>query len=86
MKTITIFGLTIFSLFTTAFYTRIFKEKKEGELFITYKVDVKKCDLKLYWKNDKNELFKSIENLKAWVESQQRRLVFAMNGGMYMQE
>lgn len=86
MKTITTFGLAILSLFTTSFYTHITREKKEDELFITYKVDVKKSDLKLYWKNNKNEPFKSIENLKDWVESQQKTLLFAMNGGMYMQD
>ena len=86
VKTITTYNLAILLLFTTAFFTRIGKEKKGDELFITYRVDVKKSDLKLYWKNDKNEPFKSIQNLKTWVESQQKTLVFAMNGGMYMQD
>jgi len=86
VKTITIFGLAALLCFTTAFYTRNAKEKNADELFITYRVDVKKSDLKLYWKNDKNEPFKSIENLKNWVESHQKTLVFAMNGGMYMQD
>lgn len=57
----------------------------EGQ-FVTYKVDVKKSDLRLYWKNDKNELFNSLGNLKSWVESKNKKLVFAMNGGMYMED
>lgn len=86
MKIITSFSLVFLLLFTTAFYSRITQQKSGDELFITYKVDVKKSDLKLYWKNDKGEPFKSIENLKTWVESQQKTLLFAMNGGMYMQD
>src|SRR5689334_6995947 len=60
--------------------------KENDELFVTYKVDVKKSDLRLYWKNDKNELFNSLGNLKTWVESNNKKLLFAMNGGMYMED
>jgi len=59
--------------------------KEDDEQFITYKVDAKKSDLRLYWKNDKNELFNSLGNLKTWVESKNKKLLFAMNGGMYME-
>ncbi len=40
--------------------------------------------LQLYWKNDNNEPLLNFKNLKSFVESKQERLVFAMNGGMYM--
>jgi uncharacterized protein YigE (DUF2233 family) len=55
----------------------------DDDLFISYTVDTKKQDLRLYWKDDKNEVFRSIENLKSWVEKNKKKLVFAMNGGMY---
>jgi uncharacterized protein YigE (DUF2233 family) len=51
--------------------------------FISYTVDVKKQDIKLYWKDDSNTNFRSIQNLKLWLEKRKRKLVFAMNGGMY---
>jgi uncharacterized protein YigE (DUF2233 family) len=60
--------------------------RQDSDLFITYKVDVKKSDLRLYWKNDRNEQFNSIGNLKTWIESKNKKLVFAMNGGMYMED
>ena len=36
--------------------------------FLVYKVDLKKQDLRLYWKNNKGENFGSIQNLKLWLE------------------
>jgi uncharacterized protein YigE (DUF2233 family) len=85
MKAKIFFGTVFLLLFATGFCIRNIKRNNE-DLFITYKVDVKKSDLKFYWKDDKNEIFKSIQNLKTWVEKQNRTLVFAMNGGMYMQD
>jgi uncharacterized protein YigE (DUF2233 family) len=51
--------------------------------FVTYVVDTKKQDLKLYWKNEKGERFGSILNLKNWIENKNKILDFAMNAGMY---
>ena len=54
--------------------------------FVTYKVDIKKQDLKLYWKNNSGETFGSIQNIKDWLDSTKTKLLFAMNGGMYKQD
>ena len=56
---------------------------KNDKRFITYIVDTKKQDIKLYWKNDNNQIFKSILNLKDWLAHHNKKLLFAMNGGMY---
>jgi uncharacterized protein YigE (DUF2233 family) len=60
-----------------------FTNQQQEEKFISYTADLKKQDLKLYWKDDKKQLFKSIGSLKTWLESKNEKLVFAMNGGMY---
>lgn len=39
--------------------------------------------LAFFWKTEKGNIFKSIGALKQWLESSNRTLVFAMNGGMY---
>lgn len=39
--------------------------------------------IKFYWRDDKGQVFKSIQNLKSYVESKNQMLRFAMNGGMY---
>ena len=63
------------------FFTK--KRSIEDSRFISYTIDVKKQDIKFYCKDDKNGTFRSIQNLKLWLEKNQRKLVFAMNGGMY---
>lgn len=50
---------------------------------LAYTVDTKTQDLQLYWKNDHGETFKSIQNLKSYIESKNLTLTFAMNGGMF---
>ncbi|HCM34719.1 phosphodiester glycosidase family protein [Chryseobacterium sp.] len=60
------------------------KEKIQDEnRFVIYQVNPKKQNLKFYWKNDKNEILKSIDHLKNEVEAKNEKLVFAMNGGMF---
>jgi uncharacterized protein YigE (DUF2233 family) len=54
--------------------------------FINYIVNPAKQNLQFYWKNDSNENFKSIINLKNWLAKKNKSLVFAMNGGMYKQD
>ncbi|SFP70050.1 phosphodiester glycosidase family protein [Hymenobacter arizonensis] len=51
--------------------------------FISYKVDLQQAELKLYWKDEHNQRFKSLQNLKEQLETQGQKLVFAMNGGMF---
>jgi uncharacterized protein YigE (DUF2233 family) len=57
--------------------------KAVNEEYVNFQVDPKKDNLKLYWKDDKKRLFKSIGNLKSWLEGKGHQLVFAMNAGMY---
>lgn len=57
--------------------------KKDNDKFISYVADTRNQEIKLYWKNDKQESFSSIQRLKDWLGNKQQHLVFAMNGGMY---
>jgi uncharacterized protein YigE (DUF2233 family) len=59
---------------------------QSSDAIIGYTVDLKKQNLQLYWKNDKGEILRSIQNLKAHVESNGKTLLFAANGGMYQQD
>jgi uncharacterized protein YigE (DUF2233 family) len=71
----------LFALLTSLSFA--FTKQQEEEKFISYVADLKKQDLKLYWQDDKKQPFKSIGNLKTWLENKNEKLVFAMNGGMY---
>ena len=77
--TILILAIAIVTIFLNA---KIYTENS----FVTYKVDTKKQDLKLFWKNEKGQNFGSIENLKLWIEKKNLKLNFAMNGGMYKKD
>ena len=50
---------------------------------ISYTVDLKKQELQFYWKDDSGNIFKSIQHLKDFREHKHKRLLFAMNGGMF---
>jgi len=54
--------------------------------FVNYIVNPKKQDLKFYLKNENQGNFGSLLNLKNWVESKNKKLIFAMNGGMYQKD
>ena len=55
----------------------------EDVRFITYTVDCKKQDVAMYWRDDRGINFASIGNLQSWFAKSGRKLLFAMNGGMY---
>jgi uncharacterized protein YigE (DUF2233 family) len=54
-----------------------------NDQILSYTVDTQIQDIQLYWKNDKGEILKSIQNLKSYVENKKLKLTFAMNGGMF---
>jgi uncharacterized protein YigE (DUF2233 family) len=62
------------------------KEKpihNEATAMLSYTIALEKVDFRLFWKNDTGKIFKSIQNLKNYVEAQNKQLVFAMNAGMF---
>ena len=72
------------TLFSSAFIST--KKNTQDERFITYKVDLNENEVKFYWQDERNNNFKSIENLKTWLENKNQELVFATNGGMYQKD
>lgn len=50
---------------------------------VSYVVVPKEQDVQFYWKDDKGEIFKSIQRLKDHLDQKHNKLVFAMNGGMF---
>jgi uncharacterized protein YigE (DUF2233 family) len=79
------FYITFLALLLLGFYAFTPGENQPGNI-LSYTVNTKTQNLKLYWKDEKGESFKSIQNLKAWLESKKLKLVFAMNGGMYKKD
>lgn len=56
----------------------------EKDTFLTCIVDPKVQDLRLYWKDDQNNPLVTFTRLKEYLQAKNKKLVFAMNAGMYM--
>lgn len=75
----------------TAFYISLLffflfscKEKiQHEENFVIYQADPQKQNIRMYWKDHKNEMIRSLGNLEHYTASQNEKLIFAMNGGMF---
>src|SRR5688572_30545110 len=54
--------------------------------FVSFIADPAKADIQFYYKDAQGKPFRSIQNLKEHLEAQGKKLTFAMNGGMYMED
>ncbi len=75
--------LSLLLLLAVGLITFITTQNSIDDKILAYTVDTNTQDLQLYWKNDKDEILKSIPNLKTYVECKNLTLKFAMNGGMF---
>ncbi|MDH6307635.1 uncharacterized protein YigE (DUF2233 family) [Dysgonomonas sp. PFB1-18] len=50
---------------------------------ISYVADPCSQDLAFYWRDDSGKIIRSIQNLKTYAETKDKKLIFAMNGGMF---
>jgi len=79
-------NIILCSLWVTLLVTHLplLAQQPSGDsVFISYQVNLKKQELKLYWKDDKGQTFNSLQNLANWLGGKGQKLVFAMNAGMY---
>lgn len=53
---------------------------------VSYQVNPKKQNLKLYWKDENGACFGSLGNLKRYIKAKKGKLLFAVNGGMYKKD
>lgn len=84
----TVIQLKIILVFVFLFLGFSFKTHRQtlDEKLITYTVDCKKQQLAFYWKDDRGNKIKSIAGLIAYTQSKNKKLLFAMNAGMYMED
>jgi uncharacterized protein YigE (DUF2233 family) len=77
---------SVVALLVIGYFITSLTSVQSDDRFVSYSVDPKRQDLKMYWKNDKGQIFKSIENLNNWLEQNNKTLIFAMNAGMYKKD
>src|SRR6478735_2565807 len=53
--------------------------------FVSFVADPKTDDIQFYWKDEHGKPFMILQNLKTHLEQKGKKLRFAMNGGMYME-
>lgn len=58
-------------------------QNNTNESFISYTANPHKQNIKFFWKNDSGKIYKSLGNLKEQLAAKNKKLIFAMNGGMY---
>src|SRR5688572_17182988 len=56
------------------------------EKFVTLVIDPSEVNIEFFWKDDDEQVLKSLKKLKNYVESDGKELRFAMNGGMYQED
>ena len=61
-------------------------ERHAGKRFTVCRVDLTKHNLELFWRNGARRPFKGFATLDGWLRAKGRRLVFAMNAGMYQSD
>ena len=59
-------------------------EQEKDVRFLSFVADP--SSIAFYWKDDKQQIFGTIQNLKSFIERKNQELKFAMNGGMYMKD
>ncbi len=85
IKIILIVGLII--CIGIVFYsTKNSCENGDDSCIISYIINPKNQELKLYWKNQQGKNYLNFEKLKTELEKNNQELVFAMNGGIYRQD
>jgi uncharacterized protein YigE (DUF2233 family) len=85
-KKINIKAIFIFVILITGISPVVLGQAEESSRFLSLTVDPGKSKIELYWKDDKNEIIRNFQNLKSYVEKKGKRLTFAMNGGMFMED
>jgi uncharacterized protein YigE (DUF2233 family) len=63
----------------------LLQDQSSGK-FQTYVVDPKKDSLCIFWRDERGQPFGTIENLREWLGKRGRKLRFATNGGMFMDD
>jgi len=61
------------------------EENQEDDRFISHEVNLKKSDLRMFLNDEEGKKYGNFDKLKNDLNSKGYELIFAMNGGMYME-
>jgi uncharacterized protein YigE (DUF2233 family) len=78
------FILAFVAISVVAIFSSSSTQQTDDDRFVSYVT--KPSAIALIWKDDNGQVLNSIQNLKSFVESKNKELLFATNGGMYDQK
>ena len=81
MKKFAFYIFLIVLLFSFSLFS--YKSSQNEINILSYTIDSEKQELNFYWKDDNGNNYLNFQNLKAKLENNKKKLVFATNGGMY---
>lgn len=84
MKKKIIISLSI--LIICVMFIQFVSKSQVDENYVSCIVNPKVNEVNFFWRNEKKINFGSIENLKNWLVKNNKKLLFAMNGGMYKKD
>ncbi len=82
MKTFISIVFIVFLIFSEG----LGKESDNEQEIIFYELNPQKQNLQFFWKNENGAVFKNIETLKEYLKAKGIKLLFAMNGGMFLKD
>ena len=83
-RNILLFLIIAIGLIGLLVFTQV--ETKGDSMVLSHIDDLRKQELKFYWKDEGGTNFKNFKSLNDWLKSKSDNLVFAMNGGMYKKD
>jgi uncharacterized protein YigE (DUF2233 family) len=75
--------LTVFIVLALLFS---FNQKQEEDSVISKIVDLQKEEICFYWKDNEGKILGNFQNLSSFTKKNNKKLIFAMNGGMYKKD
>lgn len=79
-------GFLLVILLTVVVILFSFKQKQENDIVISKIVDLQKEEIRFYWKDNEGNILGNFENLTSFTKKNNKKLIFAMNGGMYKKD
>ncbi len=62
------------------------ENKPDDSHILSYTVNPKVQEVQFFWKDEKGKILKNFQNVKAYTNSKNQELLFAMNGGMFKKD
>lgn len=79
-------GLLFITLLTAIVVLFSFKQNIEDDLVISKIVDLQKEEVRFYWKDNEGNVLGNFQNLNSFALKNNKKLIFAMNAGMYKKD